>query len=245
MTSASDFLIQIEDREMQVFERSIALLWWAGREEPAQGMTAQSICAALETVGYPKQNVSRLETKLREDRRTSRAGANSWRLHPKVRRELDAEFSFALSARQLPNTDSVLPTELFRGTRNYIERVVEQINKSYDAKLWDCSAVMSRRLIETLIIEVYEKGGRANEIKTSDGNFLMLNGLIGYLEKDTVLHIGRSAMKGLRDFKQLGDLSAHNRRFNARCDDIDRVRDGIRIASEELLHLSGLAMPTN
>jgi hypothetical protein len=42
-------------------------------------------------------------------------------------------------------------------------------------------------------------------------------------------------MKGLRDLKQIGDLSAHNRRFNARQNDIDRVRDGLRVAAEELL----------
>ena len=47
-------------------------------------------------------------------------------------------------------------------------------------------------------------------------------------------------MKGLRDFKNLGDLSAHNRRFNARKEDIDRVRDGLRVIVEELVHLANL-----
>ncbi len=68
----------------------------------------------------------------------------------------------------------------------------------------------------------------------------MLNGLMTFLERDTSINLGRNAAKGLRDFKQLGDLSAHNRRFNACRNDIDRVRDGLRVASEELLHLSGL-----
>jgi hypothetical protein len=49
--------------------------------------------------------------------------------------------------------------------------VVEQINKSYDIELWDCCAVMCRRLLETLIIEVYEKLGRANEIKGTMDTF--------------------------------------------------------------------------
>jgi len=54
------------------------------------------------------------------------------------------------------------------------------------------------------------------------------------------IHLGRNAAKGLKDFKQLGDQSAHNRRFNANANDIDRVRDGLRVAAEELLHLAGL-----
>jgi hypothetical protein len=129
---------------------------------------------------------------------------------------------------------------LFVCTRKYIERVVQQVNKAYDAELWDCSAVMCRRLLETLIIETYEGLGRSNEIKGADSQFLMLNGLISFLEKETAFSLGRNAMKGLRDFKQLGDQSAHNRRFNACRNDIDRVRDGLRIATEELLHISGL-----
>jgi hypothetical protein len=99
---------------------------------------------------------------------------------------------------------------------------------------------MCRRLLETLIIETYERAGRANEIKGADGHFMMLNALIAFLERDNSVHLGRNAAKGLKDFKQLGDLSAHNRRFNARRNDIDRIRDGLRVAVEELLHLSGL-----
>jgi hypothetical protein len=244
MTNTNDFLRHIENQDMQLLDRAIALLWWIGREDPTEGLSGQAICAELEAVGHPKQNVSRLSAKLREDKRTSKAGSNGWRLHPRSRLELDTVYGFALKPKSLSLTDSVLPFDLFRNTRNYVERVVEQINKSYDAELWDCSAVMCRRLLETLIIETYEKAGRASEIKNNDGHFLMLNGLVTFLEKDSLLHLGRNAIKGLKDFKQLGDLSAHNRRFNARRDDIDRIRDGLRVASEELLHLSGLSNNT-
>jgi hypothetical protein len=203
-------------------------------------MSPAAICSELELAGHPKQNVSRLAATLKSDRRTSKAEGVGWRLHPRTRRELDSEYAFALSQRPVSPSDSVLPMELFTGTRAYIERVVHQINKAYDTELWDCSAVMCRRLLETLIIESYEKAGRANEVKGNDGHFMMLNGLITFLEGDASIHLGRSAARGLKDFKQLGDLSAHNRRFNARRNDIDRVRDGLRVAAEELLHLAGL-----
>lgn len=235
-----DFLQRIENDKLATIERALALLWFTGRDDPTVGMTAGAICSEVELAGHPKQNASRLEQQLREHRGTSKAGKNGWRLHPRTRRELDAIYAFALNPKPLPISDSVLPIDLFTGTRQYIERVVEQINKSYDAQLWDCTAVMCRRLLETMIIETYEKAGRANEIKGSDGHFLMLNGLITYLERDSNIHLGRNALKGLKDFKQLGDLSAHNRRFNACQNDIDRVRDGLRVATEELMHLSGL-----
>ncbi len=100
---------------------------------------------------------------------------------------------------------------------------------------------MCRRLLETLIIEVYEAKERAIEIKGSDGHFLMFAGLLAFLERDSKVNLSRNTIKGLRDVKALGDLAAHNRRFVASRDDIDRIRDGLRIASGELLALAGLA----
>jgi hypothetical protein len=235
-----EFLRRIENDKLGAIDRALALLWFVGRDDPAVSMTAGAICTQVEMAGHPKQNSSRLEQQLRANRGTSKAGHNAWRLHPRNRRELDNKYAFALAPRPLTLSDSVLPTDLFSGTRDYIEKVVEQINKSYDAQLWDCAAVMCRRLLETLIVETYEKAGRAGDVKGNDGHFFMLNGLITALEKDTNISLGRNAMKGLKDFKQLGDLSAHNRRFNARQNDIDRVRDGLRVAAEELLHLAGL-----
>jgi hypothetical protein len=235
-----DFLHQIESGNLTAIDRALALLWFVGREDPTIGMTPAAICAEVELSGHPKQNPSRLRKQLHDHRGVSVAPKGAWRLHPRARRELGVTYGFALGPRPAGPSDSVLPTELFKGTRDYIERVVEQINKSYDTGLWDCTAVMCRRLLETLIIETYEKVGRANEIKGADGCFFMLNALISHLEGDLSFNVGRSALKGLKDFKQLGDLSAHNRRFNARQNDIDRVRDGLRVAAEELLHLSRL-----
>jgi len=216
------------------------LLWWEGRDDPTKGLNAIAICEELELAGQAKQNVSRLANSLKEFKGTVKAGKDEWRLHLRTRRELDSKYAFAMVPRAPQESNSVLPLSLFSDTRPYIERVVDQINKAYDGELWDCSSVMCRRLLETLIIETYEKQGRSIEIKGSDDHFLMLNGLISFLEKDASISLGRNAAKGLKDFKLLGDLSAHNRRFNACQNDIDRVRDGLRVAAEELLHLSGL-----
>ena len=100
--------------------------------------------------------------------------------------------------------------------------------------------MMCRRLGETLIIELYEAQGRAKEIKGTDDNFLMLNGLLGVLNNDNTVHLGRNAKRGLSGLKDLGDKSAHNRRFNALQPDIDAVSSDFRTAAEELLHLANL-----
>ncbi|HVY87206.1 MAG TPA: hypothetical protein VG943_18885 [Caulobacterales bacterium] len=140
----------------------------------------------------------------------------------------------------IPETDSVVPRSLFVGTRGYIEKVVRQINASYDAGLYDCCAVMCRRLLETLIIEVYERAGRASDIKKDGTHFHMFGELLRIISSDAAFNLGRNAKKGLEDFKRLGDSSAHDRRFNARQSDIDIVRAGMRSSAEELLHLARL-----
>lgn len=234
------FLRRIEERPITLLERALALLWWAGRSDPSLGRTSKEICVSLEAAGHSQQNSSRLERQLAADRRTSKDGHGGWRLRPGARRDLDDEYGFALLPAPPPLSDSVLPRSLFVATRGYIERLVEQVNRGYDSELFDCSAVLCRRLVETLIIEVYEAKGRANEIKDDQGHFLRLGGLVSIVEKDASLDLGRNTKKTLRDLKALGDLSAHNRRFSAQRADIDRLRDGIRAGTEELLHLASL-----
>jgi hypothetical protein len=235
------FLEAIETERLTALDRALSLLWWVGLDNTANGMSARAICAILERNGHPKQNVFRLNASLAKDRRTAKADAGAWRLHPRGRKELDERLKVLLTSGQSLATDSVLPQELFHSTRGYLERVVDQLNASYDLGLFDCCTVMCRRILETLLLEVYESVNRADEVKDCNGNFLMFAGLLAHFEKDKYFHPSRNALKGLRDFKALGDLSAHNRRFNARRDDIDRVRDGLRIAAEELLNLAGLA----
>jgi hypothetical protein len=238
--SAGDFLERIADSPLSALERAVALLWWVGREDPRLGMSAKEVANHFENSGHSRQNVSRLHGQLQKDRRTVKDGNGGWRLSPEARRALESVYADAFrKPRPLPQTDSVLPHELVLKTRGYIERVVEQINKSYDLALYDCCAVMCRRLLETLIIEVYESRSESSKIKGQDGHFLMLNGLVSYLENDTAVTLGRNGMKGLKDFKTLGDLAAHNRRFNAHKSDFERVRDGLRVAAEELIHLAG------
>lgn len=242
MSEVLNFLQSIEHQGMTARNRACALLWFIGREDTTNGMSSAEICRIIEDSGQPGQNATRLNAQL-----TSYRGAvkipktNNWRLHPNTRVTLDELYKNAvLKPRNLKASDSVVPKALFIGTRGYIEKVAYQINASYDIGLYDCCAVMCRRLLETLIIEVYEHESRANVIKDSDGNFFMFSGLLTTLLEDTEFHLSRNTKKGLEDFKRLGDLSAHSRRYNAQQNDIDRIQAGLRVSTEELLHLAKL-----
>jgi hypothetical protein len=237
---AVEFSLRLANRRLKALDRAAAVLWFLTEIEDRNPVFASDLAEVVEAAGYGQQNRSRLAAGLAQDRRFTGTAKTGFRLHPRFVPEFEAAHLGVLSVRPAPEVNTVLPLELFSGARGYIRKVVVQLNAAYEYSLFDCGSVMARRLLETLIIETYEAKGRQDDLKGADGNFMMFSGLLGVVEADpSVLGLSRNAKKGLTDFKKLGDLSAHNRRFNAVQNDIDRIRDGIRVASEELLHLCG------
>ena len=140
-----------------------------------------------------------------------------------------------------PLNEFMLPHALVKGTRGYIERVVFQINGCYEKGWFDGCAVMMRRLIETLIIECFEKHGIAHKIKNNPtGDFLFLRDLIDKLIQEPTWNLGRNAKQALAKLKNVGDQSAHSRRYNAHREDIEKLADDFRTVCQELLYLAEL-----
>ncbi len=144
----------------------------------------------------------------------------------------------SIQASPIPANENVLPMSVVTKTRGYIESVVQQANGTYEHQWYDACSVMIRRLVETLIIEVYEAKTKAHEIKGGDGNYLMLSHLVDRIMGDPTFHLGRETKRGLPLIKSLGDRSAHNRYFIAKKEDIDKVIHDLRVIVEELLNLS-------
>lgn len=134
----------------------------------------------------------------------------------------------------------VITFSLVKNTRGYIERLVHQINGSYDGGWYDSCAVMIRRLIETLIIEVFETHKIAPKIQNSQGDFLYLKDLISITLAETSWNLTRNTKAALPQLKDVGDLSAHSRRFNAHRADIEKVMPHLRIVVQELIMLAKL-----
>ena len=138
---------------------------------------------------------------------------------------------------KVPSCD-LFPIELLSNTRSYLQNTVRQVILSYDYGLYDACLVMIRRLIETLIIELFERYNIKDRIQDSSGNFFFCSDLIDcLLSEKTLWTIGRNTTKALPLIKTKGDLCAHNRRFNAKKADIDQIKLELRITIEELIHL--------
>lgn len=142
-----------------------------------------------------------------------------------------------------PATEHILPFDVVRGTRTYLEQIVNQANGCHEKGWYDACSVMVRKLVEVLIIAVFEAKGEAATIK-KDGNFLMLSGLVDAIIARTDWNLGRETKAALPLLKSLGDRSAHNRHFMARKVDVDKLLPGLRVTVEDLLHHTNLVGPS-
>ena len=138
----------------------------------------------------------------------------------------------------ISETNQVVPLSIVRNTRGYIEKVANQVNGCYEKGWFDSSAVMIRRLLETLIIECFEKHQIANKIKNPQGDFFYLKDLINISLTETTWNLGRTTKKALPKLKDIGDKSAHSRRFNAQLNDIKDLISDIRLVVQELIYLA-------
>lgn len=136
-----------------------------------------------------------------------------------------------------------LPQDVWKGTRGYIEKVCSQMNGCYQFGFYDAASVMLRRFVETLIIESYEALGRESEIKDGTGNYLMLRDLITKACDTNPINLGRDAKESLKNVKELGDRSAHNRRYNSNQADLNKIQSGVRVAADELINIAKLRKP--
>lgn len=136
-------------------------------------------------------------------------------------------------------TQMVLPFSVVRGTRRYLEAITHQINGSYEKGWYDACAVMMRKLLETLIIEVFEQHQKAAKIQTAEGDFENLDTLIKKVIGDPDWNLSRTTKQVIGEVKQLGNNSAHGRRFNAHRGDIDGIKVKFRTAVQEFVQLCG------
>lgn len=224
-------------------ERALAVLWYFDNEQLGAAKTAGQLTKVLgdHHIGTPNQ------TALAEAIRKT-----------KLAHESKSGFSLKPGSRKiirdwLPDLDGVqpamdhasgyLPEPIWKNTRGYIEEVCRELNGSFRHGYYNAAAVMLRRLLETLIIEAYEHLSREIEIKDGGGNYLMLSDLAERACGENGhkgLNLGRDSKKALKEARNLGNWSAHARRFLAHSGDLTKVQAGMRLLAQELIQIADL-----
>jgi len=235
-----DFLRAITGRGVTHASRVIALLWYYRETQEFEERSANELANDLLDEGFPKPNVTRLKDELRRSRYVVRGRrAKTFQIDARKLEELEERYGQLLNLRKVTVSSSVLPTEWFQGTRPYLERMAHQINGSYEYGFYDACAVLARRLVESLLIEVYISSGRQAEIQTN-GVFLPLERLISYIRTDAAITLGRNSPKTMTEIKQLGDTAAHDRTYITEQLDLDDAKARYRKLVKELMVASGI-----
>jgi hypothetical protein len=147
--------------------------------------------------------------------------------------------------RKQKHSDLYLPAEILDKMPPYITRLVPQINGTYDYGWYEGSAMVLRRLMETLIIELYTRRGWKQDVQDPATNeFLMLKALIGKLNGDARLRVQKRTIEGLNKVKELGDTAAHDFKIRIIKSDLDRIQSAMRLACERLVFTIGESAPT-
>lgn len=134
---------------------------------------------------------------------------------------------------------TVLPDALFNALPPNVQSLCKQINASYENNLFDCTAVIMRRLLESLLVLSYQKAGIEADIM--NGNYhVPLDKIIKNAEQNTTLALSSNTKKDMMLFKDLGNYSAHKIWYNCTQQDIKPHILKYRVIIEELLYKAGL-----
>lgn len=137
-----------------------------------------------------------------------------------------------------PKSEQILPVAIVQNAPGYYRMLIIQVNGCYENGWYDACSVMLRKFLESIIVEIYIKTNRADEIK-KDGEFIPLEKLIDYVSNDPKLHFGRDTKKLFLEIKKIGDRAAHARYYLSTKQDIEIIRSNFRVAASELLHFAG------
>lgn len=131
----------------------------------------------------------------------------------------------------------VIPESLFKECPAYIVRIVNEINGTYKNGYYTASAILMRRLVETCMIEAFEKKGLADQIRTGE-DYKTADEIKNELLKNPFGNLSRNDRKALnqkRNILRLGDMCAHDRFYFCQKMNIDSIVNDVEVIIQYLI----------
>lgn len=140
----------------------------------------------------------------------------------------------------IKESGTILPTQLFANVANNIQTICKQINASYENNLYDCTAVMMRRLLEGLLVLAYQNHGIESDITEKSGWHFTLDKIIKNATQNSTLALSANTKRDMSLFKDIGNFSAHKIWYNSTKQDIEPHILKYRVIIEELMYKAGV-----
>lgn len=240
MKSRAEFCSDLAKLTLTVPERAIALLWFYRQTKEFEERSPTDLASDLHKESFPKPNVTHLKDNLAKNKQVTKGKQKgTFQLDARYIAKLDEKYLEMFGEKQIVVTGDILPLTMVAGTRQYLEQMVYQLNGCYESGFYDGCAVLCRRLMESLIIEIYINNMRKQDIQ-QNGVFMFLDSLIKYISSDKAITLGRNTPKTMLEIKVLGDTAAHDRTYITLKQDVDDLKAKYRRMIAELLTLSGV-----
>jgi hypothetical protein len=127
--------------------------------------------------------------------------------------------------------------EIFKDCPPYLYYLIPQINGCWDRQWYEACALTTRRLLETLIIHLFQKRGWTAEIRTIDG-YLKLKELVDKVTGDPRIGLDRRSAEGLQHLKNMGDIAAHDFKVRLRKSYLESKQAEFSLACERLIFIA-------
>ena len=238
MKTRAEFARSLAGMKLAHAERAVAFLWYYRAAQLYDDRTASELAADLREESFPTPNVTLLAKALAHSRDTVRGRRQgSFQINLCRLDKLNQTYEPLLGAQQVTVVGAVIPPDFVKGTRVHLEQLVRQVNGTYECGFFDACAVLCRRLMETLVLEVYIVQKRAAEVQSA-GKFLPLEKLLAHVTADKALNLNRNSPGTMAEVKMLGDTAAHDRTYITSLQDIDDIKLKFRKVVSELLTLA-------
>ena len=221
-----DFVKNYDLASKKQSEKAQLLSFYHYKESGETNFTMTLISELIIKAGFSAPNTSRLKESLTKGNRgkgkifiSSGTNAGALEFIPVVLQEMEVSIG--------------------NGIRGYLTKLIQQINSSYKNNCYDACAVLMRRVFEILLILSYQKFHIDNAIKSSDGSYFMLEGIVNDAKSNTTLNLSRTKNK-FDTFREVGNNSAHSITYTAGKKDIDDIKIDYRKMLEELYNKAGL-----
>jgi hypothetical protein len=240
-----DFVTAYELASKTQADQAKLLCYYNYKEEGTTAFTMPTISDLMSSAGYNRPNTSRLKESLIKGKGKvfilSKTNKGSLEFIPAKLQEMDSTIGQAwLDTTTIVSDSELIDETKFCGKRNYLTRLIQQINSSYKNNCYDACAVLMRRLFEVSLILAYQNLKIEDSIKLPDGRYFMLEGIVNNAKGNGTLNLPSRIRNDLDTFREVGNLSAHNITYTAGQKDIDDIRIRYRVMLEELYNKAGL-----
>lgn len=240
-----EFIEKVQLQSQNEAERAKLLCFYQYKENSITVFNMATVALWLEECGFSKPNTSRLKEHLTKGKGRSFLASKTIKgaieFVPAVLQAMERDVgTIWTDTVTIESHDELLEEAKFCGKRNFLDRLIQQINFTYGHNCYDACAILMRRLFEVLLVLTYQNKGIEADITKPDGNHKMLEAIVKDAVQNKVLGVPARISKNFDAFREVGNNSAHSITYTAGKLDIDNIARDYRVMMEDLYNRAGL-----